>query len=150
MKLYHGTNVIVWEPKIMSVGYKKDFGYGFYCTRIQKQAERWAISKRMPHIVCVYDYKPNDDLCKKTFPEMSDEWLDFVVDCRHGITHQYDIVEGPMADDQIWDYVEDFIQGIISREAFWVLARFKHPTHQIVFCSDKALQTLTYQAHYEL
>ena len=42
---------------------------------------------------------------------MTDEWLDFVVDCRQGVTHQYDIVEGPMADDQIWDYVEDFIEG---------------------------------------
>ena len=81
---------------------------------------------------------------------MTDEWLDFVVDCRQGVTHQYDIVEGPMADDQIWDYVEDYSNGIISREAFWALARFKHPTHQIVFCSELAIKTLTYKSYYTI
>ena len=47
-----------------------------------------------------------------------------------------------MADDQIWDYVEDFIAGNISRAAFWELAKFKYPTHQIVFCTEEALKTL--------
>lgn len=27
-----------------------------------------------------------------------------------GIDHEYDIVEGPMADNQIWSYVEGFIR----------------------------------------
>jgi len=65
---------------------------------------------------------------------MTDEWLDFIADCRRGIEHFYDIVEGPMANDTIWDYVEDFFRGAISRAAFWELAKFRHPTHQIVFC----------------
>lgn len=81
---------------------------------------------------------------------MSDEWLDFVAACRYGLTHSYDIVEGPMADDEVWDYVEDFLAGRISREAFWALARFKHPTHQVVFCNDKALQSLTFIESYAL
>lgn len=34
---------------------------------------------------------------------MSEEWLDFIADCRHGKIHDYDIVEGPMADDTIWN-----------------------------------------------
>ena len=42
-----------------------------------------------------------------------------------------------MADDQIWDYVEDYMEGSITREAFWILAKFKYPTHQIVFCTQK-------------
>ena len=60
------------------------------------------------------------------------------------------IVEGPMADDEVWDYVEDFLLGRISREAFWALARFKRPTHQILFCTDRALSTLSYQTYYQL
>ncbi len=32
---------------------------------------------------------------------MTDEWLDFIVSCRSGISHGYDIVEGPMANDTI-------------------------------------------------
>ena len=64
---------------------------------------------------------------------MSDEWLDFVVSSRQGERHDYDIVEGPMADDAIWNYVDDFTRGLISRIAFWELVKFKNPTHQVVF-----------------
>mgnify|MGYP000554932481 FL=1 len=32
---------------------------------------------------------------------MTDEWLDFIIDCRSGKPHQYDIVIGAMANDQI-------------------------------------------------
>lgn len=148
--LYHGTNSIVRNPEVRISGYNKDFGFGFYCTRLERQASRWAISKRMPHIVCVYEYRPDDSLNVKIFSEMSDEWLDFVAACRHGESHSYDIVEGPMADDEVWDYVEDFLSGRITREAFWALARFKHPTHQIIFCTDKALQTIKFESSYEL
>ena len=28
---------------------------------------------------------------------MTEEWLDFIVACRQGKSHKYDIVEGPMA-----------------------------------------------------
>lgn len=69
-------------------------------------------------IVSVFSYQEDNALRIKSFPKMTDEWLDFVVDCRRGIKHEYDIVEGPMADDQIWDYVEDFMEGAITREAF--------------------------------
>ena len=65
--------------------------------------------------------------------------------CRRGRNHSYDIVEGPMADDQIWDYVEDYIAGDITREAFWELVKFKYPTHQIVFCTEVALKTLHFE-----
>lgn len=57
---------------------------------------------------------------------------------------------GPMADDEVWDYVEDFLAGRISREAFWTLAKFKHPTHQILFCTDRALKTLNFKSYYQL
>ena len=80
------------------------------------------------HLVNVYRYVENPDLKILRFPEMSDEWLDFIAKCRAGETHPYDIVEGPMADDTIWDYVNGFTSGQISREAFWALAKFKHPT----------------------
>lgn len=150
MEIYHGSNMVVEKPEIRVVGFAKDFGYGFYCTKLERQAQRWAISKRNPHIVCVYEYVANNSLTYKIFPAMSDEWLDFVIDCRHGRTHSYDIVEGPMADDQIWDFVEDFMLGRISRTAFWELVKFKYPTHQIVFCNDRALQCLTYKRSYSL
>lgn len=148
--LYHGTNTIVRNPEVRVAGYNKDFGFGFYCTRFEHQARRWAISKKSPHIVCVYEYIPSESLRVKAFNEMTDEWLDFVASCRHGEPHTYDIVEGPMADDEVWDYVEDFLSGRISREAFWALAKFKHPTHQILFCTDRSLGTLKFKSYYQL
>lgn len=138
------------HSEIRKSGFYKDFGYGFYCTKIEHQAQRWALTKRDKHIVSVFDYTPDTQLRIKTFPEMSEEWLDFIVGCRNGNVHDWDIVEGPMADDQIWDYVEDFIQGDITREAFWVLVKFKHPTHQIVFCTEDSLRTMKYEKSYAL
>ena len=150
MKLYHGSNIEVGIPKILTNGFYKDFGYGFYCTQIQKQAERWALTKRGKHIVNSYEYKEDLSLKVLSFSEMTEEWLDFIVACRSGKTHNYDIVEGPMADDSIWDYVEDFIRGNITREAFWILVKFKYPTHQIVFCTENAIKRLKFQESYEL
>ena len=148
--LYHGSNVQVEQPQVKVAGFYKDFGFGFYCTGLERQAQRWAMTKRPKHMVNVYDYEDKEHLRRLYFPEMTDEWLDFVVDCRRGIEHTYDIVEGTMADDTIWDYVEDFMNGNITREAFWVLAKFKHPTHQIVFCTEQALRQLTFKTCYEL
>lgn len=147
---YQGDNKVLDEPKIYLDGSYKDFGYGFYCTNFEKQAKRWALTKKNKHVVNVYSYTENKNLNCLIFKEMSDEWLDFVVSSRQGISHDYDIVEGPMADDTIWNYVDDFARGLISRTAFWELVKFKYPTHQIVFCYEAALKCLEYAWSYEL
>lgn len=69
---------------------------------------------------------------------------DFIAECRSGKTHTYDIVEGPMANDTVWNYVNDFLTGRITRKQFWVLAEFKYPTHQISFHTLSALDCLTF------
>ena len=150
MQIYHGSNVIVNKPKIITDGFYKDFGYGFYCTNFEKQAKRWALTKKNKHVVNVYSYTESKNLNCLIFKEMSDKWLDFVVSSRQGERHDYDIVEGPMADDTIWNYVDDFARGMISRTAFWELVKFKYPTHQIVFCTEAALKCLEYDRSYEL
>ena len=66
---------------------------------------------------------------------------------RSGENHDFDIVEGPMANDTIFNYVQDFVDKKISREAFWALAKFKKPTHQISFHTPAALSTLTFKGH---
>lgn len=123
--LFHGSNIVVNEPKILLNGYYKDFAYGFYCTIYEKQAKRWALTKRKEHIVNKYQYLDDLQLKIIRFNEMTEEWLKFVVDCRMGVKHDYDIVEGAMADDTIWDYVEDYMAERISKNAFWELVKFK-------------------------
>lgn len=34
--------------------------------------------------------------------------------------------------------------GTISKEQFWQLCQFKYPTHQICFCTEKALEYLEF------
>lgn len=150
MQIYYSSNVIVNKPKIITDGFYKDFGYGFYCSFEEKQAKRWALTKKNKHVVNVYSYTESKNLNCLIFKEMSDKWLDFVVSSRQGERHDYDIVEGPMADDTIWNYVDDFARGMISRTAFWELVKFKYPTHQIVFCTKAALKCLEYVRSYEL
>lgn len=76
---------------------------------------------------------------------MTDEWLEFIAECRNGKVHEYDIVEGPMADDTIWNFVNDFLNHNISRAVFGEYAKFKHPIHQISFHSIRALECLKYE-----
>lgn len=150
MIIFHGSNAIVQKPRIITNGHYKDFGYGFYCTNLERQAQRWALTKRASHIVNLYHYQEDETLRILRFDDMNDTWLDFIAACRTGTEHSYDIVEGPMANDTIWDYVEDFTRGAISREAFWALAKFRYPTHQIVFCTERSLHTITFDGSYPL
>ena len=99
--IYHGSNVAVPNPRILINAYYKDFGYGFYCTNLEKQAKRWALTKKGASIVNNYSYAENRNLKSLCFEKMTEEWLELV--------------------------------------------KFKYPTHQIVFCTEAALSTLTFE-----
>ena len=92
----------------------------------------------------MYEYEQDSSLNIKEFSLMTEEWLDFIIDCRAGKKHNYDIVIGAMADDQIYNYINDLIAGNITRTAFWELAKLKHPTHQIAFCTTKSLECIKF------
>ena len=143
MTVYHGGYTKIEQPKIIPGKNTKDFGNGFYCTIIREQAERWAKRYNTP-VVNTYTVRLDSRLDILEFSEMTDEWLDFIVDCRSGKPHHHDIVIGAMANDQIYNFVADFIDGVITREQFWVLAKFKYPTHQIVFCTEESLKCLEF------
>lgn len=149
MELYHGSYRAIPFPEIIKGKFTKDFGEGFYCTELKKQAVKWAKRYDTP-IVNIYDYQSNEALNILQFESMTDEWLDFIVACRSGKPHNYDIVIGAMADDQIYNYVADFMNGVLTREQFWVLAKFKYPTHQINFCTSEALKCITYKGYEEI
>ena len=50
-----------------------------------------------------------------------------------------------MVDDAIFNYVQDFVDGKITRVAFWELVQYNHPTYQISFQTISALNTLTFR-----
>lgn len=145
MELYHASGQVVEYPEVRMSKYTKDFSWGFYCTNNYEQAKKWALRNRENPTVNYYQYNEKEDLKVLYFESMCDEWLDFIAKCRNGFVHDYDIVEGPMADDTVWNYVNDFIAGDISRIVFWELAKFKYPTHQVSFHTLKALNCLSFE-----
>ena len=96
MTVYHGGYEPVTNPEIRIGRNTKDFGPGFYCTVIKEQAQRWA-KRYQTKVVSIYDVKFSSDVVIKEFKEMTDEWLDFIINCRSGMSHEYDIVIGAMA-----------------------------------------------------
>ncbi|MBN1075013.1 DUF3990 domain-containing protein [Clostridium botulinum] len=143
--LYYASGEKVEFPEIRKSKYTKDFSWGFYCTNNYEQAEKWAKRNRKTPTINYYTYIEKSNLKILKFEEMNDEWLDFIAKCRSGFIHEYDIVEGPMADDTVWNFVNDYLSGDISKEIFGQLAKFKHPTHQISFHTLKALDCLKFE-----
>ena len=145
IEIYHGSQEIVEFPEIRKTKYTKDFSWGFYCTKSYEQAKRWALRRNEQGIINIYHFTPSPELKILKFDQMTDQWLDFIASSRAGKVHPYDCVEGPMADDQIWNFVNDYIAGAISRATFWEYAKFKHPTHQISFHTLQALACLSFE-----
>jgi hypothetical protein len=134
----------------------RDFGQGFYVTKIRSHAESWA--KRIGHkhgntgFVTEFDFYEtyfDDDRHYRVlrFADYSDEWLDFVVMNRDKSykepRHDYDFVEGPVANDKVQFRLRQFLRGKISRENFLQELSYHEHTHQICFCTVKSLQTIT-------
>ena len=149
MLVYHGSFKNIETPKILESKHTKDFGPGFYCTVLREQAERWAKRYDTP-ILNTYTLTLDENLKILEFKAMTEDWLDVIVQCRHGKPHAFDIVIGAMANDQVFNYISDFMDGILTREQFWSLAKFKYPTHQINFCTEHSLACLTFQHSEEL
>ncbi|MCM1123999.1 MAG: DUF3990 domain-containing protein [Eubacterium sp.] len=143
MTVYHGSYTTVKHPEIRKNRNTKDFGPGFYCTVIREQAQRLVKRYDTP-TVNTYTVRPDTSLKILEFKEMSEDWLDFIISCRHGQLHSYDIVIGAMANDQIYNFIADYIDGILTRDQFWSMTKFKYPTHQINFCTPSALKCLEF------
>ena len=107
-----------------------DFGCGYYFTKSYEQAERWA--KRTGRCMEQYSLEGPVNAKCRVFDDINKEWIDFVMACRLSVKHDYDFVEGPVADDQIWNYVDDYLHGNISWKAFVELTRCIEKTNQIM------------------
>jgi hypothetical protein len=157
MIVYHGSYTEIREIDLSKCEPNKDFGKGFYVTNIREQAEIWAERMGRVHnckgVVAEFVFYENAFIDGTyhvlRFNAYNDEWLDFVALNRRKDTpipaHNYDIVEGPVADDRISRQIDNYIEGKISREKFMVMLRREEPTHQICFCTADSLLMLEYK-----
>jgi hypothetical protein len=141
----------------LSLGHpNRDFGLGFYVTKLREQAQAWADRKGEDNhtkgIVTEFifdEYVWEDtELKLLRFEGYTESWLDFVVKNRLNRSreqaHDFDIVEGPVADDAVTVRVNDYIRGDISKQDFLEELKFRKPTHQICFSTTASLQALEY------
>jgi hypothetical protein len=155
VKVYHGSDTIVTVVDLQKCKPNRDFGRGFYVTKLFFQAESMAkrmarYSKRTP-VVTEYEFDEyayeDSDLSVLRFDDYNEAWLDFVVlnrtaDKRRQ-AHDYDSVEGPVADDKISRNVTKYLKGHISKNNFLEMLRHSE-NHQICFCTLQSLQMLDY------
>jgi len=154
MYLYHGSDVIVKKPKILESNRYLDFGAGFYTTGNKKQALRWAkkVSKRNDtdhFFVSIYEFNKSDafkNLQVLVFDHADKKWLDFVLKNRNGKkTIEYDIVSGPVADDNVYLSIRLFETGVLNEEETIKRLKIRKLYNQILFHNEQSLRYLKFR-----
>ena len=153
MKLYHGSNVEVRNPKILESDRKLDFGTGFYLTTSYEQAEKWAVltAKRRnygkPFIsVFEYDEEGSNELSVLKFQNADEKWLRFVSANRKNLSvkNDYDVVICPVANDRTMPVIALFFAGVYTEEETVKRLLPQKLKDQIVFKTKKSLQYLKF------
>ncbi|MDL2287051.1 DUF3990 domain-containing protein [Eubacteriales bacterium OttesenSCG-928-G02] len=149
MIIYHGSNVVVEQPKILQSERMLDFGTGFYTTSNKEQAGRWAerVADRREtkdQMLSVYEFDfetAERELAIIRFDEPNGEWLDFVCANRSGRepATPYDIVIGPVADDKIYEVVQFYENGVYYKEDAIKRLKVEELFNQILFHTEKSL-----------
>jgi len=169
MILYHGSNTEINTIDLSKCKPFKDFGPGFYTTPLHEQA--LAMARRTVRIFgegkpSITEFFCDDDLFDvsvekstsailkiKRFNEPSNEWARFVINNRNKkFTHlknpdcnmdsKYDIVIGPVADDDITALVDVYLSGILSDEALTRELSFRELSIQFSFHTENSITHL--------
>lgn len=162
MTLYHGTNLEIQTIDLALCRPYKDFGRGFYTTELSEQARKMAkrvarIYGGMP-IVNVYEiadgFLESSELSIRNFGSIpSKEWAVFVMNNRDkffedfvskdcNLDCKYDIVSGPIADDDMAVLFRQYQNGFISLEALMNGMTFQKATNQCSFHTERAIKLL--------
>lgn len=153
MILYHGSNLTVENPKIITPNRYLDFGKGFYTTSNFEQAQNFADKvtarkKEGESTVSIYEFDDTklDDLSVLSFEAADEKWLDFVSDNRNGLVlnEKYDIIYGPVANDDIFRTFILYATGVLTKEQTLEALKIKKLYNQYVFTNDNALNYLKF------
>ena len=168
MILYHGS-YSHFEKIDLDKGRKfKDFGQGFYTTKIESQARQW--SKNMSArfgvsvgFVSIYECDESLFINLKYlyFDKPTEEWAYFIMNNRNtdfldigkqlnNHNQQFDIVEGPVANDNIAVVLDQFMMNMKSGTALVEALEYKNLNHQISFHTEKSILLLKKVKHYEV
>ena len=155
MILYHGSNVIVEQPKLIRQNRYLDFGFGFYTTTNREQAVNFAqkvTDRRKMGEATLNIYSVNEAVafqeCKVLQFDSPDEaWLDFVAANRQG-TYQgekYDLIYGAIANDDVYRTIALYMTGVLDKEQTLSSLKIRKLFNQLVFATEKSLQYLKFE-----
>ena len=152
MILYHGSNLIVSEPRLVIQNRFLDFGYGFYTTTNKLQAIGFAnkVTRRRREgtpTVSIYEIDEEMAFSKCSvlqFDSPDESWLHFVSENRAGrySGKAYDFIFGPVADDDVYTTFTLYTSGIISKEQTLEALKIRKLYNQLVLTTEKALRYL--------
>lgn len=151
MILYHGSYLEISKPDLKHSRDNVDFGRGFYMTPIYEQAVKWCGKFRRrgkEGIVSRYlfDEENMQNLKILQFDSYSEEWLDFILNCRNGKdSTDYDVVIGGVANDKVFNTVELFFDGLIDKKEALNRLRYEKPNLQVCLRSEKAIECLVFE-----
>ena len=154
MVLYHGSNVIVSEPKLIPQNRFLDFGFGFYTTTNKKQAigfadkvyKRKKAGERIVNIYEIDEVKAFSECELLKFDAADEAWLDFVSDNRSGnyAGKRFDLIFGPVANDDVYTTFALYSAEVYTKEQTLEALKIKKLYDQLVFASEKALSYLKF------
>ena len=150
MKVYHGSTIVVKVP-LVGVGRDNlDFGKGFYITDLDEQAVSWASrpsNTDKQQILNIYDFdKEGAEKAAfhyKLFKAYDADWLEFVIASRRGepVWKEYDIIEGGIANDRVFNTIELYSQGLITQDEALQRLRYEKPNNQICILNQDVVDS---------
>ena len=145
MRLYHASTIVIEKPDVLHSRDKLDFGRGFYLTMFREQAIRYAERfTRRGREAFVNEYELDEETPGynvKSFPSYDEEWLDYVALCRKGQQPEqaYDAVSGGVANDKVFNTVDLYFAGIITKEEALGRLKYEKPNHQLCVLNGQML-----------
>ena len=153
MRLCHGSKVEVLKPKLMPCVRAFDFGRAFYLTSDFEQASRWARTTVLRRgdgraRVAAYEFDETATSVLRTlrFEEPNAAWLKYVTRNRTGLSDDtdYDIVAGPVANDNTMPVLNLYFKGAYSEEEALRRLLTQRLKDQFALKLDAALGLLTF------
>jgi len=154
MALYHGTNAKISTIDLNKGRARTDFGKGFYLAGKLETANRWAANRvdLAKGTATVLRYEINNELFRTYGKRFNDipglDWLEFICMNRHRKAkdadkveprHDYNWVSGPIADDNVYDVVKEYMAGEVTAEVAIKKARALPQTFQLSLHTALAL-----------
>jgi len=153
VKIFHGSDILIKNPKIIQPIRALDFGQGFYTTTNIEQAKSFAkkVQDRNDSAEThISIYTLNTDILNKLnylfFNKPDKKWLDFASANRNGTYNGkiFDVIFGPVANDTVFKTFIAYQNGILNEKETLKRLKIRKLYNQLIFTNEEALKCLQF------